>query len=111
MNQLPLIEQARAAGNRVFELMDHDGEEVTDEKIEKYRGNIQFNHVSFAYNDKDYVLNDICLEINPGETAAFVGHTGSGKSSIMNLLFRFYDPQKGTIKIDGRDTKEWCVSR
>jgi ATP-binding cassette, subfamily B, multidrug efflux pump len=107
VNQLPLLEQARVAGGRVFALMDKDGEEVTQEEIERYKGNIEFNHVSFAYNDEDYVLKDISLSINAGETVAFVGHTGSGKSSIMNLLFRFYDPQKGAITIDGHNTMEW----
>ncbi|SEQ39921.1 ATP-binding cassette, subfamily B [Virgibacillus subterraneus] len=107
VNQLPLIEQARVAGNRVFELLDHDGEKVINDSLDRYQGNIYFDHVSFAYNDVDYVLNDISFEIKSGETAAFVGHTGSGKSSIMNLLFRFYDPQKGTIKIDGHCTQEW----
>ncbi|MFB4167040.1 ABC transporter ATP-binding protein [Virgibacillus sp. JSM 102003] len=107
VNQLPLIEQARVAGNRVFELLDHDGEKVINDKVDRYRGEINFDHVSFAYNDVDYVLNDISFTIKSGETAAFVGHTGSGKSSIMNLLFRFYDPQKGTITIDGKSTQEW----
>ncbi|WP_330948561.1 ABC transporter ATP-binding protein [Virgibacillus sp. MG-45] len=107
VNQLPLIEQARVAGSRVFELMDRDGEAVENEEINKYRGNIKFDHVSFAYNDEDYVLNDISFEVKAGQTAAFAGHTGSGKSSIMNLLFRFYDPQKGSITIDGYPTEEW----
>ncbi|GAA0595768.1 ABC transporter ATP-binding protein [Virgibacillus siamensis] len=107
VNQLPLIEQARVAGSRVFKLMDHDGEKVVNDTIDKYRGNIEFDHVSFAYNDVDYVLHDISLQVKSGQTAAFVGHTGSGKSSIMNLLFRFYDPQYGRITIDGHDTKEW----
>ncbi|WP_188456558.1 ABC transporter ATP-binding protein [Virgibacillus oceani] len=107
VNQLPLIEQARVAGGRVFELIDRDGEEVVNDKIEKYRGNIRFDHVSFAYNDEDYVIKDMSFEVKAGQTAAFVGHTGSGKSSIMNLLFRFYDPQKGSIMIDGQKTKEW----
>lgn len=107
VNQLPLLEQARVAGTRVFELLDHDGETVENKQIEKYRGKIVFDHVSFAYNEKDYVLNDISFEINEGQTAAFVGHTGSGKSSIMNLLFRFYDAQKGSIRIDGYSTREW----
>ncbi|WP_174616169.1 ABC transporter ATP-binding protein [Virgibacillus ihumii] len=107
VNQLPLIEQARVAGSRVFKLMDHNGEQVVNDKIEKYRGNIEFDHVSFAYNDLDYVLHDISFQVKSGQTAAFVGHTGSGKSSIMNLLFRFYDPQYGRITIDGNDTKEW----
>ncbi|WP_047979849.1 ABC transporter ATP-binding protein [Ornithinibacillus contaminans] len=107
VNQLPLLEQARVAGGRVFDLMDLDGEEVVQDKISRYQGNIKFDHVSFAYTDEDYVLKDISLTIHAGETVAFVGHTGSGKSSIMNLLFRFYDPQKGTITIDGHDTMKW----
>ncbi|WP_430787911.1 ABC transporter ATP-binding protein [Virgibacillus flavescens] len=107
VHQLPLIEQARVAGNRVFELLDQDGEQVITGNVDRYRGEVEFNHVSFAYNDKDYVLNDISFKVNAGQTAAFVGHTGSGKSSIMNLLFRFYDPQKGTITIDGNDTGGW----
>ncbi|RDW19852.1 ABC transporter ATP-binding protein [Oceanobacillus chungangensis] len=107
VNQLPLLEQARVAGNRVFELMDLDGEEVVLESIEKYKGNIVFDHVSFAYKEEDYVLKDISFQVKSGETVAFVGHTGSGKSSIMNLLFRFYDPQKGKITIDGYSTSEW----
>ncbi|WP_404451622.1 ABC transporter ATP-binding protein/permease [Virgibacillus necropolis] len=107
VHQLPLIEQARVAGNRVFELMDQDGEEVVTDHVDKYRGKVEFDNVSFAYNDKDYVLNNISFQVEAGKTAAFVGHTGSGKSSIMNLLFRFYDPQKGTITIDGNSTKEW----
>ncbi|WP_088049618.1 ABC transporter ATP-binding protein [Virgibacillus dakarensis] len=107
VNQLPLIEQARVAGSRVFELMDRNGEDVRDAKIAKYRGNIRFDHVSFAYNDKDYVIDDMSFSVSAGQTAAFVGHTGSGKSSIMNLLFRFYDPQKGAITIDGHKTSEW----
>lgn len=107
VNQLPLIEQARVAGNRVFELMDHEGEDVVNDKVAKYHGTIIFDDVSFAYNENDYVLKNISFSVKAGQTAAFVGHTGSGKSSIMNLLFRFYDPQKGTITIDGYSTSEW----
>lgn len=107
VNQLPLLEQARVAGGRVFELLDLDGEEVNQKEIKRYQGNIKFERVSFAYEEDEYVLKDLSLSINAGETVAFVGHTGSGKSSIMNLLFRFYDPQKGTITIDGYDTSKW----
>lgn len=106
VNQLPLIEQARVAGHRVFELMDHKGEAIQNSKINRYRGHVVFDQVTFSYNGEDDVLKDISFEVKPGETAAFVGHTGSGKSSIMNLLFRFYDPQKGNITIDGYSTKE-----
>lgn len=107
VNQLPLVEQARVAGNRVFELMDHPGEEIVQDKLKKYEGHIHFDQVSFAYDEENYVLKDISFEVKAGQTAAFVGHTGSGKSTIMNLLFRFYDPQKGTITIDGYSTEEW----
>ncbi|MCM3739606.1 ABC transporter ATP-binding protein/permease [Oceanobacillus luteolus] len=106
VNQLPLIEQARVAGHRVFELMNHKGEAIQNSKINRYRGHVVFDQVTFSYNGEDDVLKDISFEVKPGETAAFVGHTGSGKSSIMNLLFRFYDPQKGNITIDGYSTKE-----
>lgn len=107
VNQLPLVEQARAAGTRVFELMDQEGEEVDQKQVDRYRGHIVFDHVSFAYDEAGYVLKDLSFEVKAGETAAFVGHTGSGKSSIMNILFRFYDPQKGLITIDGYSTTEW----
>lgn len=107
VNQLPLVEQARVAGTRVFELMDQEGEYVNQKPLERYRGHIVFDHVSFAYEAEEYVLKDISFEVKAGETAAFVGHTGSGKSSIMNVLFRFYDPQKGSVTIDGYSTKEW----
>lgn len=105
VNQLPLIEQARVAGGRVFEVMDHKGETVEITPIEKSHGKITFDHVTFAYDGVTDVLKDITFEVQPGETVAFVGHTGSGKSTIMNLLFRFYDPQKGTIYIDDYPTK------
>ncbi|QDP39630.1 ABC transporter ATP-binding protein [Radiobacillus deserti] len=105
VNQLPLLEQARVGAGRVFELLDETGEEPIHTAIDKYKGHVAFESVSFSYNDEEYVLKDINFEILPGQTAAFVGHTGSGKSSIMNLLFRFYDPQKGKITIDGVDTQ------
>ncbi|HLS59771.1 MAG TPA: ABC transporter ATP-binding protein [Virgibacillus sp.] len=107
VNQLPLIEQARVAGNRVFKLMNHEGEEVDNNKIDPYLGEVSFKDVSFAYDGENDVLKDISFQIKSGSTVAFVGHTGSGKSTIMNLLFRFYDPQKGSIKIDGYSTEKW----
>ncbi|MEI3607124.1 ABC transporter ATP-binding protein [Pseudogracilibacillus sp. SE30717A] len=107
VNQFPLIEQARASGDRMFKLMDEKGEEVINDEIGRYKGEITFQNVSFAYQENEYVLKNISFHVNAGETAAFVGHTGSGKSSIMNVLFRFYDPQEGLITIDGVSTKEW----
>ncbi|MEY8749966.1 ABC transporter ATP-binding protein [Alkalicoccobacillus gibsonii] len=106
VNQLANLEQARVSGDRVFELMDKDGTDVDDSAIERPRGEVAFNHVSFAYKDEEYVLKDLTFQAAPGETIALVGHTGSGKSSIMNLLFRFYDCQKGEILIDGKSTKD-----
>jgi len=84
-------------------LMDEPGENVSSERIARYKGNVSFDHVSFGYKEGEYVLKDIDFEAKHGETVALVGHTGSGKSSIMNLLFRFYDCQKGKILIDGKD--------
>lgn len=101
VNQLAKLEQALVAAERVFRLLDRSGEEVSDEKIERYMGNVLFDDVWFAYKEQEYVLKRISFEAKQGETVALVGHTGSGKSSIMNLLFRFYDVSKGTITIDG----------
>jgi ATP-binding cassette, subfamily B, multidrug efflux pump len=103
VNQLANLEQALVAGERVFKLMDEIGEDVSVEKMDRFNGNVTFNQVSFGYKEGEYVLKDIDFEARHGETVALVGHTGSGKSSIMNLLFRFYDCQKGKIMIDGKD--------
>ncbi|MED4128639.1 ABC transporter ATP-binding protein [Shouchella miscanthi] len=105
MNQLANLEQARAAGARVFELLDEDGEDVDEATIPRPNGDVSFQNVQFAYIEGEPVLKQLSFHAKPGETIALVGHTGSGKSSIMNLLFRFYDPTNGTIKIDGIDTK------
>lgn len=107
VNQLPLVEQARVASRRVFAFMDLEGENVDEQTLPRFKGNVQFKNVSFAYDDENYVLKDITFSIAQGETVAFVGHTGSGKSTIMNLLLRFYDPQKGKILIDHQPINEW----
>lgn len=101
INQLANLEQALVAGERVFKLMDEVGEDVSDEVIPRYKGNVTFEHVSFGYKEGEHVLKDIHFSAKHGETVALVGHTGSGKSSIMNLLFRFYDCKEGKIMIDG----------
>ncbi|SDE84365.1 ATP-binding cassette, subfamily B [Bhargavaea beijingensis] len=103
VNQFSRLEHSLVAAERVFELLDQEGEDVSDEKIARYRGNVRFENVWFAYKDEEYVLKGIDFEAKQGETVALVGHTGSGKSSIMNLLFRFYDPSEGRIVIDGTD--------
>ncbi|WP_282920718.1 ABC transporter ATP-binding protein, partial [Ignavigranum ruoffiae] len=96
------VQLALAAGTRIFELLDTPLEEDADQEIRVDDGHIRFDSVSFAYNDDDWVLQDLNFEVQPGQTVGLVGHTGSGKSSIINLLFRFYDPQKGQILIDGQ---------
>lgn len=110
VNQLAALDTSIVSAKRVFELMDETGEKVTDGSMPRYLGNVEFQNVSFAYK-KDYVLKNISFEAKQGQTVALVGHTGSGKSSIINLLFRFYDPQKGTITIDGQPVtdipKQW----
>ncbi|MFD1774484.1 ABC transporter ATP-binding protein [Paenibacillus rhizophilus] len=110
VNQLANLDTSMVSAGRVFKLMDEPGESVTDGGMPRYKGNVVFKDVSFAYK-KDFVLRDISFEARSGETVALVGHTGSGKSSIINLLFRFYDPQRGSISIDGQKTtdipKQW----
>ncbi|WP_062051394.1 ABC transporter ATP-binding protein [Bacillus sp. JCM 19034] len=103
VNQLAQLEQARVASTRVFELLDETGECVSDVECPRYQGHVRFEDVSFSYDGKKDVLKNISFEAKQGETVALVGHTGSGKSSIMNLLFRYYDIKRGTITIDGRD--------
>ncbi|MGG0719263.1 ABC transporter ATP-binding protein [Robertmurraya massiliosenegalensis] len=101
VNQLANLEQALVAGERVFKLLDEEGIDVADQPIPRYKGNVSFQNVYFGYKEDEYVLKDIDFQAKQGETVALVGHTGSGKSSIINLLFRFYDCQKGSISIDG----------
>jgi ATP-binding cassette subfamily B multidrug efflux pump len=74
------------------------------------QGDVEFKHVKFAYNEPDWVLKDISFHVKPGQTIAFVGATGAGKTSIINLLSRFYDIQQGSICIDGRDLREYDLS-
>ncbi|MEE6146039.1 ABC transporter ATP-binding protein [Bacillus cereus] len=106
VNQLANLEQARVASERVFELLEEKGEPVEEERMPRLKGNVKFDNVSFSYNGKDEVLKNISFEAKQGETVALVGHTGSGKSSIMNVLFQFYEFEKGKLTIDGYDVKE-----
>jgi ATP-binding cassette subfamily B multidrug efflux pump len=106
VNQFAHLEQALVAGERVFKLLNEKGTDVSDAEIPRFKGNVKFENVSFGYKDDEWVLKNISFEAKQGETVAFVGHTGSGKSSIMNLLFRFYDPNQGRILIDGKDIKD-----
>lgn len=107
IQQMAFVQQAIAAGERIFQLIDTPGEIEKDQQLKVQSGEVVFDHVSFGYLEDRKVLKDIHFTAKPGETVALVGHTGSGKSSIMNLLFRFYDPQEGQILIDGMNTTEY----
>lgn len=106
VNQFANFEQAMVAGERVFSLLDENGTDVEDKRISRLNGHVEFKDVSFGYKEGELVLKNISFEANQGETIALVGHTGSGKSSIMNLLFRFYDYQEGAILLDGKELKD-----
>lgn len=106
VNQLSNLETARVSAERVFKLMDEPGVSVTEGTMPRYRGEVDFEDVSFAYKEGEDVLKNINFHASQGDTVALVGHTGSGKSSILNLLFRFYNVERGSIKIDGQDLRD-----
>jgi ATP-binding cassette subfamily B protein len=106
VNQLSNLETARVSAERVFKLMDEEGIDVVPGKMERYKGDVEFDNVTFAYKKEEYVLKGVTFHARQGETVALVGHTGSGKSSILNLLFRFYDTNKGRIVVDGKDVRD-----
>ncbi len=104
-----IMQTAMASSERIFKLLDRKAKIADPQKpieLKDCKGIIQFNNVSFAYIKQDYVLKNISFKINRGEKVAFVGATGAGKSSIMNMLCRFYDTQKGEITIDGINIKD-----
>ena len=107
--QFPNIRRSLETGSRVLAFLDQplEADGALELKIEK--AEVVFDDVQFAYEEGKPVLRDIAFQASPGQTVALVGHTGSGKSSIMNLLYRFYDPQEGAILIDGQDIRQ--VSR
>ncbi|MFQ3545918.1 ABC transporter ATP-binding protein [Halobacillus rhizosphaerae] len=103
---------AMASSERIFEFLDErpNVEEKKDAReIVDMNGHIEFDHVQFAYDDKRVALHDISLEMKQGQTVALVGHTGSGKSTVANLISRFYDPTKGAVKIDGIDLRDAAI--
>ena len=109
MQNYSVLQTSMVAAERVFELMDRrDFEpEQAEEGPEIQAGNIDFQHVTFSYDGKREILKDISFSVKQGETIAFVGSTGSGKSSIINLFLRFYEFEKGRILIDGRDIRDY----
>lgn len=106
------LQMGVVSSSRIISLLDDKADVVANGtyKPERVTGQVSFNKVWFAYNEPDYVLKDISLEIKPGETIALVGATGAGKSSIINLLNRFYEINRGEIKVDGVDIKEYKLS-
>ncbi len=107
------LQSAVISSERIFEIMDiEDKTEELSEGIlcEEIRGEIEFKNVWFAYEGENWVLRDVSFYINPGETVAFVGSTGSGKSTIISLMARFYDIQKGEILIDGVNIKDYRLT-
>ncbi|EHL17826.1 hypothetical protein HMPREF9630_01351 [Peptoanaerobacter stomatis] len=103
VQQMNEMSKSTVASSHVFEMIDKEGKDISDEKIEKISGTVEFKDVSFYYKKDEYVLKNINISAEKGQTIALVGHTGSGKSSIMNLLLKFYQPQQGKILIDGMD--------
>ena len=104
-----IFQNAMASSERIFQLLDTQPTVVSTvpkSSSKGLKGEIEFQNVWFAYNDDDYVLRDVSFKVKPGEKVAFVGHTGAGKTSIINLLCRFYDINKGQILIDGVDIRE-----
>lgn len=101
------LQRAAAAGERVFEFLNEKEleEENVTEKLEKAKGEVEFKNVRFGYNPDKIIIKDFSVKVNPGEKIAIVGPTGAGKTTIVNLLMRFYEINSGQILIDGIDTK------
>lgn len=105
-----VLQAAIVASHRIFILLDRDIEVTSPaepKRSGKAVGKIEFQNVWFAYKDEDWVLKDVSFTVDLGESIALVGHTGSGKTTVTNLLMRFYDIQKGAILLDGVDIREW----
>ncbi len=105
-----VLQAAVVASHRIFKTLDLPvtiTSPATPAKSGRVAGHIEFENVWFAYKDEDWILKDVSFKVEPGQSIALVGHTGSGKSTITNLLMRFYDVQRGRILLDGVDLREW----
>lgn len=108
------ISSAVVSTDRIFELLDDQSQledTVSGQPVEQLKGRVEFQHVWFAYNDDNWVLRDVSFTIEPGQSVAFVGTTGAGKSTIISLISRFYTIQKGRILLDGRDINELSLEQ
>ena len=104
------LQMAMASSERIFELLDYEPEPVGGGyRAERVHGEIEFRDVSFAYEGDDWVLREATFRASPGQSIALVGATGAGKSTIINLIGRFYEIQRGQILLDGVDVREWDV--
>ena len=112
--QFSTLQNAYASSEKIFRLLDETNDivEKTDPVIlDNIEGNIEFKHVWFAYENDDYVLKDVSFTIEKGKKVAFVGATGAGKTSILSLIGRYYDIQKGQILVDGHDIKDLSIKQ
>ena len=110
--QFSTLQNAFASAEKIFTILDEENTILEKENpviLDEVKGKIEFKHVWFAYENEDYVLRDVSFVIHPGEKVAFVGATGAGKSSILNLIGRYYDIQKGQILIDDVDIKDLSI--
>ena len=108
-DQFNQLQSAFASSERLFEILDKEDIILDDEdaiELDHFEGKIEFDHVWFAYNEENWILKDVSFVIEPKQTVAFVGATGAGKTTILGLIVRNYDIQKGTIRIDGIDVKK-----
>lgn len=110
IQRLREIERSLAAADHIFEIFDMEEEDTISDTHAQIYGDVEFKNVSFYYKDEDYVLKDINFKVQRGNTIALVGQTGSGKSSIINLLFRFYQEQKGEVLFDGINADEYSLN-
>lgn len=114
MDNLSLFQDGIISSGRILSVMDNESlapEQIEDPELSITDAKIEFKNVTFSYDDETNVLKNISFTVNPGETLALVGHTGSGKSSIINILARFYEFQEGEILIDGRSIREYPMEK